>query len=367
MNECLILIVEDDANAIDSWRRDITDFNHNQTAEGFKYLPIFSSTRQSALQALSHSQINCAVIDLRIPMTDDDKNPPSNDSGNQVLEQVLIEAGVPTIVYSGHPAEASDLVKNSNIKIMTKKGNGAAEILALLADQEGLMSAMQITRKKIAQESAKLFNDSIWRRWEHSWKSIPDRQILSGMISRQIASHVADRLSLPPANHHPDEFYIIPPLFKDRLDTGDLVTIEEQVFVIVTPRCNMAHQPYPKQLIMVACKPMVEIWQELRNGFNDASEKKQIRARDRLRDLAVQNHSTSTHFIPPCEDKGPWLVDFRDTQGILSENIPSLIDKRFASISTHFIPNLVQRYAAYLGRIGQPDIDWEVLQASICK
>jgi hypothetical protein len=277
--------------------------------------------------------------------------------GNDILEKVLIETGVPAILYSAHTADASELVKKSNIQIRQKKRDGGMEILKYIASHEGLMTAMEVTRKKIAIESSKIFNESIWKRWKTTWNSMSDRDVLAGMITRQIASHVADRLSLPPANHHPDEFYIIPPLFTDRLDTGDLIVESENVYVVVTPRCNMANTPYPTQLMLALCRPMVDDWAELRDGFNASGEGKRNKSIAKLRNFAVQNHSTSTHFIPPCGDNGPWLVDFRETKGVLSTGIPDLLKTRFASISTHFIPNLVQRYATYLGRIGQPDID----------
>ncbi|MEO6918654.1 MAG: hypothetical protein ABI188_06265 [Collimonas sp.] len=368
MNECLILIVEDDTNAIDSWARDIGEFNEEQAEGAFKFEAIYSGTRQEALKVLNRTRINCAVIDLRLPPAPGGDNSTANPLGNDILEKVLIETGVPAVVYSAHAAEASELVRKSNIQIRSKKGNGGTEILQYLAGHEGLMAAMEITRKKIATESAKIFNESIWKRWETTWNSMADRGMLAEMITRQIASHVADRLSLPPANHHPDEFYIIPPLFAARLDTGDLITENGNVYVVVTPRCNMANEPPPMHLMLALCRPMTADWDELRQGFNAGVESKREKsAITKLRNFSVQNHSTSTHFIPPCGDNGPWLIDFKETKGVLSTAAPELLQNRFASISTHFVPNLVQRYAAYLGRIGQPDLDWNILREHICK
>lgn len=368
MNECLILIVEDDINAIESWGRDILEFNEEQEDGAFQFEAIYSSNRQDAIKTLNRTRINCAVIDLRLPPASGGDNSTANPLGNDVLEKVLIETGVPAVVYSAHAAEVSELVKKSNIQIRSKKGNGGTEILEYLASHEGLMAAMEVTRKKIAIESAKIFNDSIWNRWEVSWNSMKDREMLAGMITRQTASHVADRLSLPPANHHPDEFYIIPPLFATRLDTGDLIAEDDQVYVVVTPRCNMANEPYPTHLMLALCRPMKSDWDELRDGFGAGDDSRRAKsAIAKLRNFAVQNHSTSTHFIPPCGDKGPWLVDFKETKGVLSTGTLELLQNRFASIATHFVPNLVQRYAAYLGRIGQPDLDWNMLRDHICK
>jgi hypothetical protein len=186
------------------------------------------------------------------------------------------------------------------------------------------------------------------------------------VITRQTASHVAERLGLPPNYHHPEEFYFVPPLATERLDTGDLVKVGDKIYVVVTPRCNLARDPYPDQLMLACCKPMDGDWARLRNGFQGSNRDKESAARS-LRDFATQGHSTSTHFLPPCGEKGPWLADFREIMTVPSEQVPQLLKSRFASVASQFVPNLVQRYSAYLGRIGQPDLDVEILKVHVCK
>ena len=73
------------------------------------------------------------------------------------------------------------------------------------------MSAMDVMRKRIERESAKLFSQSIWPRWEIAWKLMSDSAPLGGVITRQVVAHVAEQLSLPPNYHHPEEFYFVPP------------------------------------------------------------------------------------------------------------------------------------------------------------
>jgi CheY-like chemotaxis protein len=357
--DCTILIVEDDADARAAWERDIEDFNSEAT-DGFKYHPVFAATRAAALRELDRIRINCAVVDLRLPAGEEqDKDAVKNPIGNEIIERVLLEIGVPAVVYSGHVAEASALIRASNIRIESKRGNGGAEILQQFAAQADLMSAMDEARKRIAIESAKLFGTFLWPRWQKKWKRNHNRETLANMLTRQVASHVADRLAQPPAAaHHPDEFYVIPPLFSERLDTGDLIKDNGTTWVVVTPRCNLANGELPNQLTLAACRPMGAEWDEIRNMKED----KGIR---RVRNFATQGHSTSTHFLPPCDGEGPWLVDFSELRTVDSAIVPQLINKRFASIATNFVPNLVQRYSAYQGRIGQPDIDHIVLLSAL--
>lgn len=358
MKEYTVLIVEDDEHAQQGWNRDIREFNRNP-ARTFKYRAFFAATKSEALDALRLNVINCAVVDLRLPNGDSSIDSGTSEAtGNRVLEQVLMESGIPAVVYSGYPAEASAIVKASNIEVVGKTGNGGKMVLDKLARFDGLMEAMEEARRRISTESAKLFNSSIWKRWENTWKSSTDRDTIAGMITRQIVAHVSDKLSVDPTYHHPDEFYIIPAIATERLDTGNLLELDGTTYVVVTPRCNLARDPYPANILLAICKPMTKEWAELRSRFEG---KKPESAGREMHSYATQGHSTSTHFLPPCGERGPWLVDFREIQAEPSTNVPKLLESRFGTISSQFIPNLVQRYAAYLGRIGQPDIDHDYL------
>jgi hypothetical protein len=364
MPERIILIAEVDEDQIASWKRDITEFNR-EAKYGLTFSPEFVKSKGAALRVLDRIRINCAVVDLRLPETDG-AAAHTQPTGNDVLQQVLVETGVPAVVHSGYPQEASEAVRKSQIRIVEKKGGEAKGALEWLAGHEGLMSAMETTRKKIAEESAKLFSQSIWPRWEKSWKDIRDGDALAGVITRQTAFHVAEQLGMPPAYHHPEEFYIVPPLVTDQLGTGDLLRIENSVYVVVTPRCNMARDRYPTHIMLALCKTMEGAWAGMRDGFGGNREKRD-KAADTLHNFATQGHSTSTHFLPPCGEEGPWLADFREVMTVPSEKVAELLKTRFASVAPQFVPNLVQRYAAYQGRIGQPDLDFEILKAHVCK
>jgi CheY-like chemotaxis protein len=363
MPERLVLIVEDDEEAVFSWKRDITEFNRDKT-QPFQFVAEFARSRLAAVRALDRLRINCAVIDLRLPESDDSAGD-ADPIGNNVLEKLLLEVGVPAVVYSGHPDEASELVKSSEIKRILKAKGGAMEALLWLAGHDRLMSAMESTKRKIAQESARLFSKSIWPRWKNALKSIEDPDVLAGVITRQTASHVAEELARPPAYHHPEEFYIVPPL-SDRLGTGDLLRLGDVVFVVVTPRCNIARDSYPNYLMLAVCQPMDEALTTMRTQFGD-SKTKQEKAERELHNLATQGHSIASHFLPPGSGFGPWLVDFKEIMTMPSTEVEKLLAGRFASIAGPFVPNLVQRYAAYIGRIGQPDLDRDILRVQVCQ
>ena len=360
--ERTILIVEDDEEAISSWERDIREFNR-VPSQPIQFLPEFAKNKRDAVRALDRTRIHCAVVDLRLPKDDEPGAQNTEQMGNDILGRLLLEVGVPAVVYSGYPQEASDIVKASQIRIEGKRGGGGMDLLRWLAGHEGLMSAMDNMRKQVERESAKLFSQSIWPRWEKAWRLMADPAPLGGVITRQVVAHVAEQLSLPPSYHHPEEFYFVPPLEADRLGTGDLLRLSDSVYVVVTPRCNLARDDYPNHLMLALCKPMTGVWSGMRSRFNGVDQTKQDAAMKELQLYASQGFAISTHFLPPCGSEGPWLVQFKEIITKPSAEAETMMNARFASIAPQFVPNLVQRCAAYLGRIGQPDLDCDVLRA----
>ncbi len=363
--ERAILIAEDNVETLMSWDNDIREFNRDHgAATGIEFTAHVARTTSEALLILERVRINCAVVDLRLPVDEKQGRDADGATGNDILERLLLQTGVPAFVYSGHPGEASDLVKASHIKILQKKGGGGMQVLRLLADQEGLMSAMAQMRANVEREAAALFNKAIWPRWQDAWRAIKDDAVVAGIITRQVVAHIAEALSFPSQFHHPEEFYFVPSL-SERLQTGDMVKLGDEVHVVVTPRCNLAHK-YPKHIMLGVCAPMGGTWNTLRKKFSSNDANVVAAAELELRNFATQGHTISSHFLPPCGKEGPWLVEFKNIMTVSSSEVPGLLKGRFASIAPQFVPNLIQRYAAYLGRIGQPDLDQQTLRNQIC-
>lgn len=357
----LILIAEDDTNAIESWERDIKEFNRDDERP-IRFHAKYVRTQRQAVAELQHWNMDCAVVDLRMPV--DEGGVSSCGEGNAVLETVLAEKGIPTVVYSGYPQEASDLVRASRIRIIKKGLEGGMQVLSWLSGHEGLMVAMAHMRREVQHKAAALFSKTIWPRWESTWNDMHDPSTLPGIITRQVVAHLSEVLSSPPNYHHPEEFYFIPPL-EDRLGTGDMIEWDGNVYVVVSPRCNMAHT-YPKHILLARCKPMTDEWRNLRKRFTGQDEKDVESATLELRNFATQGHAIASHFLPPNGKEGPWLVQFKDIRGIQCAEAEKLLAGRFATIAPQFVPNLVQRHASYIGRIGQPDLDQDVLRQLIC-
>lgn len=361
MDICHILIVEDDESTVDGWKRDIRDFNRRADKE-FAFSPQFSTNKSDALRLLSRQRIDCAVVDLRLPSSAGEQGS-GEPVGNEVLHGVLRDLGIPAYVYSAFEGEVSEEVRASNIKIARKEGGATTVILQELEKQAGLMEAMERMRCQVAQETSRLFNRSIWPRWEKRWANVGDRELIASIISRQTVAHVVEVLSQAPASHHPDEFYIVPELYADRLETGDILEHESEMLIVLTPRCNLANKP-PSKILFAVCAPC-EAWTQWQTGLGGVRKVKDKAEQD-VRLHATQGHGIATHFMPPLDEKGPWLVDFRELRTLDASKMTDLLQHRIATVAPQFVANLVQRHAAYIGRIGQPDLDAKLL-INLCR
>ncbi len=356
-----ILLVEDDKDQKSVWEREIKEFNADPEAQ-VAFTPLFATTSEEAVKELKSSQINCCIVDLKIPAMAG--RVASAAEGNRVLAEILKKVPVPTAVVSGHPADASEIVKSSTIKRFPREVDSYTQALKWVASFRELVESLNEAQAKIRMETARIFHGALWPRWQA--RGINDLSKALHMLSvvRQIVSHLAETLVVPSdavPGFVPEEFYFKPAL-RERLHTGDLLDMDESICVVLTPRCDLAND-YPDNLLVAPCSERRTEWDALLNGLK-AEGAKRDKALDKLRSYSTQAHAVSTHFLPPCDDRGPWFVEFKKVFSIPCK-VDELLKKRFASLSAPFVPNLVHRFSAYLGRLGQPDADIETFATQV--
>jgi len=357
-----LLIIEDEDQQLSLFQEEVNDFN--DAGHECQFAAITASTAKAAFEKLASKYIDCAIVDLRLPQ--DEAGSVDAQRGCQMLEHILQTLPIPVVVVSGVPGEIHDVapgspIKNSPIKILRREGDAYTEALTWLREKTGLMRTLRNAQSSIRQETARLFHRSIWPRWEKRTPGPDKPELPEKAITRQIVCHLAEYLTVTGGTEAffiPDEFYLDPPMRTERLHTGDLLEHEKQVWIIVTPQCNMANDPYPDNILLAGCRDERQQWKQLITR-KEQGGKKQESANRQIRDLVNQGHDISTHFMPPCGDRGPWLVEFKKIKTLHSDKdeVSELLKTRFASLAPQFIPNLTQRFAAYMGRNGQPDLD----------
>jgi hypothetical protein len=91
-------------------------------------------------------------------------------------------------------------------------------------------------------------------------------------------------------------------------------------------------------------------------GKNDLSKNKTEARNKYFRKLITQNIEVSQHFLPPLQAGPPLMVQFTELTTRPLTELNGRLGDRKASVAPAFLPNLIQRFGAYMSRTGQPNI-----------
>lgn len=353
--EHTVLLVEDEQSEIDRFSDSLEEHNADNKHKT-TFLAETAKTVDESIKLIRRYRFDCAIVDLRL--TQSGIGRPTAKKGIGLAEKLISEFGMPIVVHSGHLGDLEAQLKEYPVLTIDKVQGSFAQALVWCEKHSGLMQVLSGARDLIRMHTAKVFAGSIWKKWEKYEALGSSPEELSPNIGRQIVSHLSEIMNLEyqnlPAYHHL-EFYFEPPLRTEKLHTGDLFKIDDQVWVILTPQCDMITQKV-QSILMAKCDTDND-WQKIVQEFKQGSRKSKDKAKKSLSDRANQNVSISQHFIPPCNDEGPWFVNFQCLTTKSFNELKKIKEKRFASIAAQFVPNLTQRFASYMGRIGQPPMD----------
>lgn len=338
-----ILLVEDQQDNIDAWNDRTATHNADKDAHGFSIETVTAPTVSGAQRALQRQKFDAMVVDLRLQV---EGQMEPNDHGNALVRYALSSHPLAIAIYSGQHQEAD--VKDVPQVEVFDRGDGLDPVFEWLFRQYKMLLQLRSTREAVERETARVFFRSIWPRWKNWAKD--DGADIGGMLARHVVAHVHDALlDADGGAAHPEETYFMPAI-KERLDTGDLIRNEADLWIVVTPRCDLANAGKVETVLLARCVDISKRWNE------KAKEQPRITQHD---------GSHKLHFLPQILDHkgqqlGPWFVHFHDLKTIPVEQAPAeLTAKRWASLAPQFVPSLVERFGAYFSRIGTPSLSSE--------
>lgn len=338
-----ILLVEDQQENIDAWNDRAATHNADANAHGFSIETVTAPTVTGAQKALQLQKFDAMVVDLRLQV---EGQMEPNDHGNVLVRYALSSHPLAIAIYSGQHQEA-DVRDVPQVEVFDR-GDGLDPVFAWLSRQYKMLLQLRSTREAVERETARVFFRSIWPRWKN-WAKDNGADI-GGMLARHVVAHVHDALlDADGGAAHPEETYFMPAI-KERLDTGDLIRSEADLWIVVTPRCDLANAGKVETVLLARCVDISKRWNE------KAKEQPRITQHD---------GSHKLHFLPQVLDHqgqrlGPWFVHFHDLKTIPVEQVPAeLTAKRWASLAPQFVPSLVERFGAYFSRIGTPALSSE--------
>jgi hypothetical protein len=287
-----------------------------------------------------------------------------NAAGNEVAQLLAASEMAAVAIYTGQPNEAVVPAASPHV-VVIEKGQGVDKVIEWLKEQSAIIFHIQTAAQAIRKDLEAVFHASIWPRWKYWIDEGSKVTLLDSAITRHLVSHLyAGLLELDAGTVHPEEWYFVPPITTRNISTGDLIKSAEGVVeIVVTPRCDLAHDDKSSTIQLAECEDIATQWTALHADLTCANKKKEEAAKNKIKSWYQHRNRFVLHFLPPMiTDKGakagPWAVRFDRIRSIpKSENAAKdLHAQRFASVTSEFLPSLVSRLGTFFNRIGAPDL-----------
>ena len=141
----------------------------------------------------------------------------------------------------------------------------------------------------------------------------------------------------------------------ERTHTGDLFNLDEDIWIVLSPQCDMANANVPN-VILAKCTKGNADWATHIEHLKATPDRE--KSRKVIKKFVDQDIPKSKHFLPPLPGENePILVDFSVVLTKPLNELNEILDHRLGSVSTPFLSNLIQRFGAFVSRTGQPNID----------
>lgn len=387
MDHFRVLIVEDDEDQVQTWKRQIPRF---KAMHSVTFIADYAESLAEAEEFLESKKYDAAIVDVRLKREDGVKD--ATHDGNRVRKLIFSSELAVVAHITGEPT-ALDLDNSPGdkvVKVFTKGDHTGDDdepvqtrILEWLLSHASLIETLRTTKAVLKSQMANLFCTSIWPRWEN-WKSeTSGESFVANSVARHISAHLyAELLRVSSGKVHPEEWYFLPPCI-DIFQTGDIVKDGDDFRVLITPRCDLERINKGDSLLFAKMENISQKWSEQSQQLDDAiaDQERKLAAADndqqkekckekinrfysefRQEFYGHKKNSARLHFLPeirelPGTTHGPFYVDFTNITSVLygSETADRLRREKKAAIAPEFIPSLVQRLGSYISRIGSPD------------
>lgn len=342
MNNISLLYIEDEKNHWDGFIKEAEIFS-SDPENNINLIISCVPDIATAKHEISTRRFDAIVTDLKI-----ERGTPEIDSvtiGNDFIKKLKEISPCPIAILTGKPSDVVDATLDpSSMAKFTKDNEAEAKIFNWIKSKIPLIALMQSSLNLLNKELASLFHSGVANRISLLGNTIPTESSL-----RMILENIADRILTvnSTSKSHPQESYIHP-VIRKKIMTGDLILINDETWVILTPACNIIRFESDEIVLLAKCDshPKYKHLLDLAQQGND----------DSLRKLINQANSISRHFLPPLnKGEDPKIVNF---DHLLTAQYSTLSSSQIiAAISPKFLPNLTHRFSSYIGRPGAPDIE----------
>jgi CheY-like chemotaxis protein len=299
-------------------------------------------------------------------------------SGRDAFEQLRAKVFVPVIFYTGFAHHVSDLEHELKLLRVVAKGNAERLLEAVRGVLEEGLPTLNRGLVELLREVQRSY---MWDFVAHHWpdfRSQNDTMALAHLLVRRFALSLStegatslvaalprkDQEALVPGGDgkvHPVSMYVMPPVPGGTPMAGDVRRGEIEgggdFWIVLTPSCDFA-QGRADTVLLAACEPL-NAQPELQEFLADTTLKGKRRKLLALMNNHGERQADRYHFLPGALDFPDLLVDLRALKTVPRDQFDSLMPA--VSLDAPFAEALLGQFSRYVGRLGTPDPDFELV------
>ena len=373
-----IVHVDDEAER----RQDIHDALSGEDL-GFGQIEVVSlCSFEEATARLTTGEGDVVVLDL-LAGTGGPPDGGAETAGQAAFEHIRAARFVPIVFYTGWGHQLSDLAAELPLVEVVSKGSGGIESV-ISAVQQFFSDGLPQLNRSLTFHVGEVQRGWMWKWVAANWPELRqytdpvDRahmvarrlaRELSGPAVAQLAAELGGQPSPSDAKGvHPMRFYIMPPLTDSHPTAGDILLGEaagrQGWWVLLTPSCDFARGD-PAEVMLAECELL-----------SHQNEYKAFRAnphgkgpRQQLTDLLANNRPPKGrqqdryHHLPMAMAVPGLIADLKRVVILGWGDFDAL--ERVASLDAPYAEALLHQFAKYVGRLGTPDLDTEMVLDAI--
>lgn len=300
-------------------------------------------------------------------------------AGRDAFDQLRAKVFVPVIFYTGFANHVADLERDLKLLRVVEKGKAERLLEAVVGVlKEGLPTLNRGLFGLLREVQRSYMWDFVAHHWPY-FREHEDPIELAHLLVRRFglslsADGAASLVSALPGGGegtsvasadgkvHPISMYVMPPLAGATPMAGDVRRGEidgaGDHWIVLTPSCDFA-QGKADTVLLAACELLAEQAELLAFLENTELKGKRKQLLALMNNNAAGRQADRYHFLPGALDLPDLLVDLRTLKTVPRDQFDAL--EPLASLDAPFAEALLSQFARYVGRLGTPDPDLEMV------
>lgn len=355
-----ILFLEDNQDEQNTYKSTITRI---ESEKGVTIETSFCRNFEEAQKILDNSY-DGAIVDLKIGDVPDE--------GNQLVNKIISNFKIPTVIFTGTPDDAL-LVEGIPVHLKGEvRYDEILDYFQKISDTGisrilGGQGAIEVRLREIFWKSLLPSKDS----WiKHKNNGINTENSILKVVTNQLTDLLESRPLKEDERDLGEEMYIVP-IITSFFATGSVVKKDGKEFVVLSPACDMVvyEKTISKGVNEQRYKTSKVLLCEI-DSFNELVTKllsqivKPEKKKDKIKEIITNNYAHYYHWLPPFNLFDGGLLNFRHVVTVEFTELSKFTSSNL-KIAQPFIKDIISRFSSYYARQGQPNFSFDQITAEI--